>query len=236
MRSTSSHPRALLVCVLAGGSLLACDDSPSELELRPITSGSVSGLSFTVTGGTVFQATVDGPIYADSRSGRIVFDEDPGGLGMSDPDQLQLRTQFALAEGGSIRIAAFGEAGDELGSDLRVVITRGDESIDYGLWLGGALFADSAFTPPPAVLSAEHWIVTEFYAQDVPGYGAGQSGITMWELNDVAPALGTDVLGCDPIGPAIQPVALDGDRVGLEIRSGWIVAFDVVDEIVGPCR
>jgi len=212
----------------------SCADSPSELALRAITSGTVGGVSFTVTGGTIYQAAPGDPIYADSTGGRLVLDENPSGLGMGDPDRLRLQSQFALADGGSIQIAGFGEPGDELGSGLRVLIERNEGSIDYGFWLGGTLFADGSFTPEPSVPSAEQWVVSEFYAQDVPGYGPGQSGITIWGLNELATAPGTDVLGCDP-GPAIQPVTLDGDAIGYALEAGWIVAIEVIDEIVGPC-
>jgi hypothetical protein len=76
--------------------------------------------------------------------------------------------------------------------------------------------------------------VTEFYADDVPGYGGGQSGITVWPLDDLSPAPGEDVLGCTA-GPAIDASVHDGEGVGLAFANGWIVGVNVVDQIVGPC-
>jgi hypothetical protein len=219
---------------LLAAALLACNDSPNELELEPISFGTIGGTSFVVTSGTVYQATTDGPIYADSTGGRITFDQDPAGLGMSDPDRLHLRTELALPNGGSLEIGAFAVSGTLFADALRVVLRRDAGQIEYEFHLGGSLFADSLFVPAPTIPSAVQWVVTEFYAQDVPGYGAGQSGITMWGLDDLTPTAGGDVLGCTA-GPAIQGSTLSGDRVGYELRSAWIVSVDVVDEIVGPC-
>jgi hypothetical protein len=221
---------ALLVC----SALAACDDDPAELMLRPVTSGRIGAVSFTVTGGTVYQATPGGPLYADETGGQIVLDENVAGLGMSDPDLLHLRTQLALSDGGSLQIAAFGDPGSELSSGVWALLTRDGAAIDYELRLSGALFADSSFTPAPSVPSAEHWVVTEFYADSVPGYAPGQSGVTMWELNDLTPNVAEDVLACDP-GPATDPTTLTGDGVAYALDAAWLLAVEVVDQIVGPC-
>ncbi len=153
---------------------------------------------------------------------------------MSDPDLLHLRTYVALSNGGSLQIAAFGDTGSEFDSGAGVLLSRDGGAIDYEFQLGGAMFADSSFAPPPPVPSAEHWVVTEFYADSVPGRAPGESGVTMWQLNDVAPEIGGDVLGCDP-GPATDPTPLAGDRVGYALESAWLLAVEVFDEIVGPC-
>jgi hypothetical protein len=221
--------------LLTAAALAACTDSSTELELLPIASGTIQGIAFTVTDGTVYQARPDGPIYAPPGSGgQILLTGTPASLGMSDPDRLQLRTQFALADSGSVQIAAFGDAGNEISTGLSVVIRRMAADIAYELRFEGALFADSVFFPPPPILSAEQWVVTEFYADDVPGYGAGQSGIALWPLDDLSPMLGADVLGCTA-GPAIDASVHDGEGVGLAFANGWIVGVDVVDQIVGPC-
>jgi hypothetical protein len=226
--------RRVVAALLVSAALTACEDDPAELTLQPVTSGAIGGVSFTVSGGTVYQASPAGPLYADEAGGQIVLDKDAAGLGMSDAGLLHLRTQLALSEGGSLQIAAFGEAGSELGSGVWVLLTRDGAAIDYEFRLSGALFADSTFTPAPPIPSAEHWIVTEFYADSVPGHGADQSGITMWELNDLTPAFGEDVLRCDP-GPATDPTVLTGDRVAYALESSWLLAVEVVDQIVGPC-
>jgi hypothetical protein len=226
--------RGAFAALLAAAALAACNDDPSGLTLRPVTSGTIGGVPFTVTGGTVYQASPGGPLRADEGGGQIVLDESPAELGMSDPDLLHLRTEFAVSNGGSLQIAAFGDDGAEFSTGVWVVLTRDTTALDYEFRLSGALFADSTFTPPPAIPSAEHWLVTEFYADSVPGYPAGQSGITMWELNDLTPGLAEDVLGCDP-GPATDPTPLAGDRVGYSLRSVWLLSVEVVDQIVGPC-
>lgn len=227
--------RPLLASLLAVAALAACDESPQELALQTVTSGTLGGIPFTVLGGAVYQAGPDGPLFADETGGRIVLDDDPAGLGMSDPNHLHLRTRFALSDAGTLQIAAFGTSGSELTSGHWVLLARDGAAIEYQFRLRGALFADSAFTPAPAIPSAEHWIVTEFYAADVPGYAAGSSGVTMWELNDLTPGFDEDVLSCNP-GPAIESVALTGDAVAYALESGWLLAVQPVDQIVGPCQ
>jgi len=226
--------RGVSVALLLLLGAAACDRQPVGLVLLPVVSGTIDGHAFTVTGGTMFQARPDGPLYADASGGRVVFTEDPAGLGMSDPDLLQLRTQFALSDGGSLQVAAFGTAGAEFTSGLWVLLARDGAAINYDFVLGGTSFADSAFFPPPPIPSAELWVVTEFYADSVPGYPAGESGIAMWELEDLTPTFNEDVLRCDP-GPATDPTPAPGDRVGYALQSAWVLAVEVVDQVVGPC-
>lgn len=226
---------ALLILAWAGWAAgVACNDA-SGPELRPVTTGTIGGIAFRVSGGTVYQATPDGPLYAEGGGGRLLLQGGPGSLGMSQPDRLHLRTRFALSASGTLRIVAFGDAGNEFGSGLEVRLERSGSAILYEMRFGRTLFVDSTFVPAPAIPSAETWIVTEFYADDVPGYGAGRSGITMWPLDDTTPTRGEDVLGCTA-GPAIaHGMTFSGDAVGYELAAAWIVDVDVVDQIVGPC-
>jgi hypothetical protein len=213
----------LSLALLASFAATACDD-PADLTLAPIGSGTISGIPFTVTAGTVLQAEPDGPLYADDSGGTLVLDETPAQLGMTDGDLLQLRTRFALSNGGSIQLAAFGNQASLFSTGLSVVLRRVDVDIDYELRLAGTPFADGAFSPPPTV----------FYADSVPGYGADQWGLATWQLDDLTPGAGEDVLGCDP-GPALGAAAPTGDRVGYSFAGGWLLAVEVVDQIVGPC-
>jgi hypothetical protein len=231
----SPLPSARATALLASIVSAACSDASSGPKLEPVTAGTISGIAFRVTGGAIYQATPGGPLYADAGGGRILIDGTPASLGMSDPDQLHLRTQFALSASGALRIVAFGDAGNEFGSGLEVRLRRARSEILYEMRLGGSLFIDSIFVPAPAIPSAETWVVTEFYADEVPGYGGGKSGITMWPLDDTTPTRGEDVLGCTA-GPAIAVGrTFAGKTIGYELVAGWIVEVDVVDQIVGPC-
>jgi len=226
----------LRACLLAALATLvaACDSSPNALTLQPVTVGHVSGVYFTVTSGTIYQAEPDGPLYANESGGELVLDDDPAGLGMSDPDLLRLRTQFALTDGGTLQISAFGVTGEEIPTGVGVLLSRVGSGIGYDARLGGVSFADGLFSAPPGGANAEQWVVTESYADSVPGYGAGQSGVAFWRLGDLTAAAGTDVLGCDP-GPAIDPTPRSGDRVSFALRGAWLLAVEVEDQIAGPC-
>jgi len=228
-------PRLTLASIVALG---ACKSDSTNLPVQ-VTSGTMSGVAFHVTAGTVYQSTPDGPIHADSLGATVVLDEAPAGLGMTDPERLHLRTHFALSNHGSLQIAAYGSEGDEIDSGLSVLLDRVGGQINYGFFVsdsGSTPVADSSFDPPPSDASHEQWVATEFYAQDVPGYGAG-SGITMWPLteDETVPTSGGDVLGCTA-GPVTQSTTYDGDRVAYLLRSAFIVGVDVVDSIVGPCQ
>lgn len=220
---------------LASGivAFFAACSTPSNENLAPVTSGTIGGVAFTVSGGSVIQPIPDGPIYGDAAGALVVLDQNVLGLGMSDPDRLHLRTQFAVSDNGTLGIAAFGHSDDPLGSGSRITITRSGALFTYEFWFGGARFADDEFTPSPMVPSGEHWVVTEFYAQDVPAYGAG-SGAAMWGIDDLSPAFAGDVLGCAS-GPAMQATPLPGDRVAYSLRTAFLVSVEVVDTIVGPC-
>jgi len=227
--------RPLLSALFLAASLAACNDGPTLVELLPITGGTVGGIPFTVLSGSVFQSRPDGPIYAPMSGGQILLTGTPSSLGMSDPNRLQLRARVALAHGGDVLISAFGDGGTNLDPGLSVTVLRDAGKILYELRSDGALLADSTFVPDPPIPSAELWVVSEFYAEDVPGYGAGQSGIALWPLDDVTPALGDDVLGCTA-GPAIDAGNTHpGEAVSLFFTDSWIVSLDVVDQIVGPC-
>lgn len=208
----------------------ACNDDPTSTR---VTTGTLGGVPFTVVSGEVFQAFPDGPVRADVAGGEIVLDQTPAALGMSDPNRLHLLTLVALQHGGTLTIGAFGTNGDPFGPGTAVVVGRNGNAIDYAFYVDSAVFADSTFVPAPSSASEEHWIATEFYADSVPGYGAG-SGVTMWGLNDVDPALGADVLGCTK-GPALSPTPLTGDRVAFRLTAAFLLAVEVTDTIVGPC-
>lgn len=210
--------------------LVACNDDPTSV---PVTSGTLGGVPFTVVSGEVLQGSPDGPLRADALGAEILLDQTPAALGMSNPNRLHLLTLVALQHGGTLTMGAFGNAPAPFGSGTAVVVGRNGNAIDYAFYLDSAVFADSTFSPGPSMASEEHWIATEFYADSVPGYGAG-SGITMWGLNDVDPALGDDVLGCTD-GPAMSPTPLTGNRVAYRLTSGFLLAIQVVDTIVGPC-
>jgi hypothetical protein len=198
-----------------------------------VLAGSIGGVSFTVVSGSVLQPVPNGPIYADAAGADVVLDSDPGALGMSNPRRLHLRTQFALQHGGTLTIGAFGTSSDPLGPGTAVIIGRDQGEIEYTLYVDSLAFADSSFVPAGVAANAEHSIVTEFYAENVPGYGAG-SGVTMWPLDDLAPAFGADVLGCTD-GPAMSAALLTGDRVAYSLTSAFLIEVEVVDTIVGPC-
>ncbi|MGE0159158.1 MAG: hypothetical protein AB7T31_07060 [Gemmatimonadales bacterium] len=226
--------RALLVASLACGVVaqLACHDTPTDV----VSSGTISGIPFTVLSGVVKQPAADGPISGEvsgSGGALIVLDADPAALGMSDPRRLHVRTTFALRHGGTITMAGFGTSADPLGGGTAVVIGRNEDEFEYAFYVADTVFADSAFVPRPAQPNVEHTVVAEFYAEDVPGYGAG-SGITMWRLDDLTPSLGEDVLGCAS-GPAMGTGTLAGDRMAFALADAFILAVEVVDTIVGPC-
>ena len=210
----------------------ACEETPTDV----VTSGTISGIPFTVASGTVKQSAADGPIVgevSDVGGALIVLEGSPAALGMSDPSRLHLRTTFALRHGGTITISAFGTAASPFGSGNAVVIGRDDAELEYAFYVDSAVFADSAFVPAPADADVEHAVVTEFYAQDVPGYGAG-SGVAMWPLDDLTPSLGDDVLGCGS-GPAMSMGTSSGDRVVFALAEAFILDIQVVDTVVGPC-
>lgn len=225
----------LLGTLVAVALLAACDDEPSGPSLAPVSSGTISGIPFTVTGGTVYQVGADGPLYADSTGGQIVLDETPAELGMGDPDLLHLRTYFAVSQGGSLRIGAFGDAGSPLNTGVTVGLGRvASVGWVYELRFAGAPVADSTFEPQPTFPSGEQWIVTELYADSVPGFAAGQAGAALWPLNDVTPAAAEDVLGCGS-EPSTDPNPLTGDAVGYGLDGAWLLEVEVLDQIVGPC-
>lgn len=210
---------------------LACaEDTPTATV---VTSGTLAGIPFTVESGQVTQATPDGPIRADGAGAVIVLDDSPAELGMSNPSRLHLLTLFALQHGGTLTIGAFGSASEPFGPGNAVVLGRNGSAIDYAFYVDSAVVADSSFVPRPAVAAEEQWVVTEFYADSVPGYGAG-SGLTMWQLNVLDPVLGADVLGCTD-GPAMSMVPMTGDRVAYRLTSGFLLGVAVADTIVGPC-
>ncbi len=229
--------RAAPLTLASLAALGACNSNSTDLPVQ-VTSGTITGVPFHVTAGTVYQASPDGPIHADSAGATVVLDESPSALGMTDPESLHLRTHFALSNHGSLQIAAYGPEGDEIDGGLSVLLDRVGGQIGYGFLLsdsGGAPVADSSFDPPPDDASRELWVATEFYAQSVPGYGPG-AGITLWPptLDETAPASGGDVLGCTA-GPLMQSTTYGGDRVAYSLHSAFITGVDVVDDVVGPC-
>jgi hypothetical protein len=231
--STLHAPRALLGALFA--LLAACDEEPSAPELTPVTSGTISGIPFTVNGGTVYQAGADGPLFADSTGGRIVFDEGPLALGMSDPDLLHVRTFFALSSGGSLQIAGFGDAGSTFDTGVSVGLGRlPDAGFVYELRVAGSLLADSAFEALPAIGSSEQWIVVELYADSIPGSPAGEAGAALWPLDDLTPSPTEELLGCG-LEPASDPNPRTGETLGYALDDAWLLEVEIVDQIVGPC-
>jgi hypothetical protein len=233
--TVARHPRtrcraraALLAGLLVLG---ACEEDPTD----EVTSGTINGVAFSVVSGTVLQPVADGPIYAPAPGALVTLDEDPAGLGMSNPDHLHLRTRFAISNGGSLSIAGFGTTADPIGTGATLTLTRDLLEFDYVVRLNGAMVADDRFAPRPAEAGVEHWIVTEFYADDVPGYGSGNSGATFWPIDDESPAFATDVLGCAP-GPALEAATLAGSRIAYELSEAFVTAISVVDTIIGPCE
>jgi hypothetical protein len=209
----------------------ACKDVPTDV----VSSGTIGGIPFTVLSGTVKQPTADGPIVGevtDAGGALIVLEGNPVALGMTDPNRLHLRTTFALRHGGTITITAFGTSADPQAGN-GVVIGRNNAQFEYAFYVDDALFADSAFAPAPSDPNVEHSVATEFYAEDVPGYGMG-SGLTMWPLDDLTPSAGEDVLGCSP-GPAIGTSTLSGERVAFALADAFLLDVNVVDTTIGPC-
>jgi hypothetical protein len=210
---------------------LACrEDAPTGTV---VSTGTLAGIPFTVASGQVTQASPDGPIVADGAGAVIVLDESPAELGMSNPNRLHLLTLFALQHGGTLTIGAFGTDTEPFGPGTAVVVGRNGNAIDYAFYVYSAVVADSSFFPGPPIAAEEQWVVTEFYADSVPGYGAG-SGLTMWQLNELDPVLGNDVLGCTD-GPAMSAVPMTGDRVAYRLTAGFLLGITVTDTIVGPC-
>lgn len=224
MRRPSLRLACLMTLAVAG-----CEEPTAP----PVLSGSIGGVPFTVVSGSVLQPVVDGPIFADAAGAEVVLNSDPGSLGMSDSRRLHLRTQFALQQGGTITFAAFGTSSDPFGPGTAVVIGRNQGEFEYAFYVDSLVFADSAFVPALAATNVEQWVVTEFYGEDVPGYGAG-SGVAMWPLNDLDPTLGEDVLGCTD-GPAMSAAVLSGDRVAYSLKGAFVIDIEVVDTIIGPC-
>ncbi len=222
--------RHRLAALATAALIAACSEDPTG---GPVTGGTLTGVPFTVVSGQVTQAQPDGPIRADAAGAVILLDQTPAALGMSDPQTLHLLSLFALQHGGTLTLGAFGTAGDPFGSGTAVVVGRNLTAIDYAFYIDSVVVADSSVVPAPAVASEQQWIVTEFYADSVPGYVA-RSGITLWPLNDLAPALGSDVLGCTR-GPAASARPLTGDRVAIRLISGFLISVAAVDTIVGPC-
>ena len=130
-------------------------------------------------------------------------------------------------------MSAFGTSSDPLGSGNGVVIGRNNTRFEYAFYVDDALFADSAFVPAPSDPDVEHTVATEFYAQDVPGYGAG-SGLTMWRLDDSTPSAGEDVLGCARPA-AMSTTPRTGNRMAFALTQAFILEIEVVDTAVGPC-
>jgi hypothetical protein len=216
----------LLVATLAG--MAACREDPVSTV---VNSGTIGGVAFTVVEGVLHQPNEDGPVLGDVGGALLVLDESPAALGMSDGRRLHLRTTFALRHGGTMTMAAFGPGSDPFGPGTGMVIGRNNAQFDYVLYVGTVLFLDSLFVPGDP--SVEHTVVTEFYAEDVPGYGSG-NGLTLWPLDDLTPALGEDVVGCAR-GPAMSSVAtLPGDRIAFRLAEAFILSIEVVDTIVGP--
>ena len=222
--------RAPALLLIAAFALTACNEDPPT---GPVSSGTITGVAFTVRSGSVFQPEADGPIRGESGA-VVVLDLDPAGLGMSDPDKVHLVTGFALPNGASLTISGFGTSADPLGSGASVTITRSGFDFDYQFRLEGAPFAGALFDPQPPSASDVHWISTEFYADSVPGYDSGTSGAAAWNIDDLDPAFGDDVLGCSA-GPALQVGVLGGNRIAYELSSAFIVSVEVVDTIIGPC-
>jgi hypothetical protein len=217
--------RWLFAALAAAG---ACQDDPVSTV---VSSGTINGVPFTVREGTLHQAAEGGPVLGDIGGALVVLDQDAAALGMTDGTRLHLRTTFALRHGGTIVIAAFGPASDPLGSGTGIVVGRDASAFEYVVYVEEGIVADSSVTLSDATV--EHTIVTEFYAQDVPGYGAG-SGLAIWPIDDLTPSLGEDVIGCVD-GPAMSTNPLTGDRVAFGLEQAFILSVEVVDTIVGPC-
>jgi hypothetical protein len=226
--------RALLIAsILWAG--LGCNDGPAELELEQVISGTIDGIPFTVTGGTVYQAGADGPLRADATGGQILFDDGPLGLGMSDAGLVHLRTYFAISDGGSIHIAGFGQPGSEFNTGVTVTLERVPTvGFVYELRFAGGVVADSTLSPQPPLPGGEHWVVTELYADSVPGFPSGQAGAALWPIDDLSPAASEDMLGCAS-EPSMSSTPLTGSAVGYVLEAAWLLEVEVVDLIVGPC-
>jgi len=199
-----------------------------------VTSGTIGGVAFTVISGRVEQPVADGGIAVDAGGAVILLGATPSGLGMSNANHLHLISRFALSHGGSLTAAAFGTAANPIGAGASLTLGRDALEFLYEVRLGGAQLARDFFNTRPLTAGAEHRIVAEFYADDVPAYGTGKSGVTFWPIDDAAPAFGTDVLGCTP-GPALGAAALTGDRIAYELRSAFLTAIEVTDVVIGPC-
>lgn len=224
----------LTVTITALALLAACDDEPSGPSLTAVTSGTIGGIPFTVTGGTVYQIGADGPVRADSTGGRIELDRTPAELGMSDPDLLHVRTYFAIAQGGSLGIGAFGDPADPFGTGVSIEIARTAVGFVHELRFGGSLSADSTFAAQPVAPGAEQWLVTELYADSVPGAPAGAAGAALWPLDDLTPTAAEEILGCRA-EPSTDPTPLTGEAVGYALDDAWLLDVEIVDQVVGPC-
>jgi len=142
---TRFFPRPLFICLLVGAMALAAgcagsDSSSSgggstdDSTTNVITSGTISGLAFTVVDGTVTQDTADGPITAGATEAAIVFDSDLATLATSTLVLFQV--QSTISDGGSVAAMGFGSGGDSFAAALMGGIRRIGSTFEYGLFWG----------------------------------------------------------------------------------------------------
>ena len=116
-----------------------------------------------------------------------------------------------------------------------VSLDRFGTDLVYEFWLSGTTFEDGMFDSTPTGPGADHWVVTEFYAQMVPGYSGARSGLTMWDLDDLSPAFNTDLLRLRPSAIWMKSGMLSSMAMGpFAIRSAKVSPS--TNSIIKHCR
>jgi hypothetical protein len=217
------------VC-LAIAALASCfgPDGPTT-----VTSGTIGGIAFTVTSGTIYQDEADGPVYADTAGGTIALDATTTALGMTNPYHLRLDTEFQIASGGVIDVRAYGSPGSDFSDSLGFSFERAGSSFSYRYDLTVETDVTGTLSPDPVNPDSTLTFVSEFYGVDAIGYGAGSSGITAWPIGVTTPTFCGDL---SPSPSVYQTANLTTLRAGYYLKAARLVSVTPVDDITGPCE
>ncbi len=112
-----------------------------------ITSGTIGGLAFTVTAGTVTQETDDGPITAGATESTILFDSDLDTLSGATDDAL-FRISVVVSDGGSVDALGFGTTGDSFANALMATMDRSGDDFTWAVYWGAGASSEADGTFP----------------------------------------------------------------------------------------